>query len=241
MPVSGTDWALINAYADGELSREAAQTVEARLDADPALAAELDRLRRLKADLSGLGAGAATRRRRTLPAAALAAVLACLLLLGWAAQDRIWSTAEPVTVAALHARFSAEAYDLDAAAGGDAAARAELGGIRAPDLSSSNLTLVASRRVEATEGAGVAWHYRGERGCRLTLVAGPPAARPGPFALARRWMAGGVPVALVAEGMDPGRFAAIADFAEARTRETGDDDRLEIAVAERTASAAPCA
>lgn len=241
MRVSEADWALLNAYADGELPPEEAEPLAARLAADPGLAAELERLRGLKRGLSALRPGRSRGRRHAVPSVALAASVAGLLLLGWAMQDRDPPLPEAATVAALHGAFSAEHYDVaDVALPGEGHGVA-FAGVRAPDISSSNLTLVAHRRVGAEGREGLAWHYRGQRGCRITLVAGALAAEASAFVLARRWTVRGTPVALVAEGMDGDRFAAIAEFAESRTRETGDADALRVAVVERTAAATPCA
>ena len=238
MRVSESDWALLNAYVDGELPRHEASKLAARLETEPALSAEYERLRGLKGDLSSLGAGRFRRRPWTTPVAAVAAAAACLLLLGWiGVADGPWWQPQPLTVEAIHRDFAVETADVAPLP----SAGASFAGIRAPDLSSSNLTLVALRRLGAEGEEGAAWHYRGRRGCRITLVAGPVAAEAGRFALARRWRAGGTDVAIVAEGMDPDRFAAIADLAEARTRGTEDGEKLRVAVVERTASAAPCA
>ena len=239
MRVSDPDWALLNAFVDGELPRHEASKLAARLDAEPALSAEYRRLRVLKGDLSRLGADRARGRSWIVPAAA--AAVACLLLLGWIGfAGGLWWQPQTLTVEAVHRDFSAQNYDAEGGPVPLPSAGAVFAGIRAPDLSSSNLTLVALRRL-GDDGEGAAWHYRGRRGCRITLVAGPVAAEPGPFALARRWRAGGTDLAIVAEGMDPDRFTAIADLAEARTRGLGDGERLRVAVLERTATAAPCA
>ena len=241
MRVNKTDWVLLNAYADGELPREEAERMASRLAADPGLAAELERLRRLRRSLAVLRARPVAARRRAVPMAALAASVAGLLLLGWTMQEGDPLLPDAAGVAAIHDRFSAEQYDVAGGALPVGEAGVAFSGIRAPDLSSSNLTLVAHRRVGPEGGEGVAWHYRGRRGCRITLVAGPPAAEAATLALARRWMVGEIPLALVAEGMDPDRFAAIAAFAEARTREAQESDALRVAVVDRTAEAAPCA
>ncbi|HET7408726.1 MAG TPA: hypothetical protein VFJ13_00865, partial [Paracoccaceae bacterium] len=137
------------------------------------------------------------------------------------------------SVLALHSEFAAlPSQDLPprALAGGP-------GHIPPPDLSASNLRLFATRRAA---GAAVGYHYRGPNGCRVTLVIGAALELPD-AALARQWPVGEQNAVLIADGMDPRRFAAVAAYAEAATRGPDPAERLRIALIERTASARPCA
>ncbi len=91
----------------------------------------------------------------------------------------------------------------------------------------------------------IALHYRGARGCRVTLIAdrGPPAEPEdlSAFDLTHRWSTPATRYTLVADGMDRHRFAAIGAFAEALSRTSEEAPSLRLALEERTAQAVPCA
>ena len=104
----------------------------------------------------------------------------------------------------------------------------------------------ASPLGRAAIPSSAAWlalrHYRGPNGCAVThLVAasgGLPSADAAP--LHRSWRVGHHAHALVADGMDAARFAALADYAEALSRRAGDDGDLLVAHA-RSPDTPPCA
>ncbi|MEM7709169.1 MAG: hypothetical protein AAF264_00105, partial [Pseudomonadota bacterium] len=81
------------------------------------------------------------------------------------------------------------------------------------DLSDDGLELVSI----ATAGGAAVRDYAGPNGCRVRheMTLGLP--EPSASDLRRDWTVDGVHHALVADGMDPRRFAALADYAEART------------------------
>ena len=231
------DWTLLNAYADGELGRADAAALSARLARDPGLAGELLRIRRLKQRLAGLqepdrrsgeslGAPAGRSLRPVAAVAAslaVAAVIACFAIIGPTGRG---PDADPVL--ALHSELGRLPHAETPPA--------DIGDIPPPDLSASNLRLFASRSGEAATG----YHYRGPNGCRLTLVIGAALELPD-GTLAHRWAIGERIAVLIAEGMDPHRFAAVASYTEAATRGADPGDRLRLAVVERTASSRPCA
>ena len=104
----------------------------------------------------------------------------------------------------------------------------------------------ASPLGRAAAPSSAAWlalrHYRGPNGCAVThLVAASGALPLGDAAMLHRsWRVGRHAHALVADGMDAARFAALADYAEALSRHAGDDGELLVAHA-RSPDTPPCA
>jgi hypothetical protein len=240
--VKERDWTLLNAYADGELEPNQEEALAARLRREPALAAELDRILALKSRLGGLRKSSSQRLGATpkvrMAAMAFVTSLLFVAILGFAAIEGT-STSEPMKAnlaLTLHSDFAALSYPERAAR----APMTQIGEITPPDLSGSNLRLVDMRRGVGLAAEAVGYHYRGPRGCRVTLVVGMSLASPGGTVLARGWTVGDRTLVLIADGMDPRRFAAIADFAESATRDAHTGDDLRIALEKRTAAARPC-
>lgn len=236
------DWTLLNAYADGELEPAEMEMFSARLRQEPGLAAELHRILALKTGLAGLhatagrssGCAPASRRRAATIALAASLLIACLIGLSVSDRSTTADGGQTDIVLALHSEFSRISYPAAIAAGAPA------GDIEPPDLSGSNLRIVDSRRGASPAAGAVGYHYRGPRGCRVTLVVGSSLQLPAQAALARRWTVGDRTLVLIADGMDPQRFAAIAAYAESATRNAHPGDDLRLALEERTAAARPC-
>lgn len=244
------DLDLLNGYADGELPAAAARDFERRLSNEPELAHELERIRSLKATLAALRPELEGEREAAGPAPTLArrcfAVAACLVLaVGLYAAYAVLPVrdAGETAVVAIHRAFSSETYDLDVDTTQNVAAAVRFNGMPVPDFTASNLTLVDAKTFEDADRIAV--HYRGRRGCRVTLVVDtvllelPP--KDDPHRLTYAWSAAGLSYLLIAEGMDENRFAAIGAFAEAATRALERRDAFRTALVERTAAARPCA
>lgn len=243
MTITDRDWDLLSAYADGELDDSARRSLEARLAAEAELSAELDRIRRSKKVLQDMRPQQGTPRSQRNAPIGLAVAASVVMLIGLAAGG-VWLQAGKGSGFNPHATFAAKSYVLDGRAPLHFAAGSALGFSAAPNLSGSNLVLVDVRVQVGDAGESVAMHYRGYRGCRLTLIAEPLAAPAGTTVrqpLMREWTTTKARFRLVADTMDPQRFDAIADFAEARVRLLEERDRLRMAMADATAKAAPCA
>ncbi len=275
MTLNEKDWQLINAYADGELEPSARRALEARLESEPELRAALDRVMALKGTLSRMrpvptaedlpevsamepeNAVLSRRPGRRVWRPAVAAALALLLLpLGYVL---FFTQTAPLNPADWHGRFADRSYTVTPAAE-DSLWLAKLGLGQAPDLSSAGLTLVDMQVERSGERQTGALHYRGQRGCRVTLVvdakavdakavdpklvdpsqgqASQPAAK---GAQQRQWQAGPARFTLLASGMDPDRFWAIGSYLEAMTRRALDVPEMRTAMSDATAQAAPCA
>ena len=228
----------LSAYVDGELSTAEASAVARAVSEDRSLAREVAVLSRLKAlveeglEESGedpvVLPAAAAESAREQPFSAVAATVALLLFLGGGAALHLAQGA--ISPPWLTAAWSAhDAWsDEDAAARPDAAP--DSGTLLAktvgfdptplvPDLSSAGLRLTSVEPMERAEGRrGLHFGYEGSRGCRLSLVLMAPfsglseslRAFDDDRRLAAGWRVGSLGHLVLAEGMDPGRFALIA-------------------------------
>ena len=173
----------------------------------------------------------APRRRRRLPwlvAGALAASLAAAFLL-------VWPTGDPESTTSVHRAFASQSFSVGRAGGLQRTGLHE--GVVFPDLAAAGLTLVSERAVPGGDAA----HYAGQNGCRLTLFVGQ-----GPFAPPQErgiayvgWTVGALSVALLSEGMDEDRFAAIHDYVRRALR--GHRSDAIMAVREATQRSRSCA
>lgn len=243
MTITDRDWDLLSAYADGELDEARRRALEARLAAESELSAELERIRRSKKVLQEMRPRPGMPRGTGNNPIGLAVAASVLLVFGLAAGG-VWLQAGKGPGFNPHATFAAKSYVLDGRAPLHFAAGSALGFSAAPNLSGSNLVLVDVRVQVSDAGESVAMHYRGYRGCRLTLIAEPlglPAGKPVNQLLVREWTSTKARFRLIADTMDPQRFDAIADFAEAQVRLLEERERLRVAMANATASAVPCA
>lgn len=200
------DWVLLGAYLDDELTPEERADFARRLEREQPLARALDDMGGLKRDLGALRPARSAANSSSAPigrwasAGALAAGLALVAFLGVELFDRTPSPAE------IHASFLAE----DMTSLPDAHRVASLSPqSRLPDLGVAGLAVVFERKV----GGGVAGHYVGPNGCRLTLIVGDaPIDEAGTTSMQAGWRSGSAHYAMVARDMDPRRFDAIAAY-----------------------------
>lgn len=247
--VEERDWERLNAFADGELGPAETAAVRARLARDPDLAADLARIRTAKAALGRLAPdpasapGSARGGMRRWAAAALAAsvVLAVGVSVAWVVSGPGGEIR--LTAAEIHDRLSARSYVL--ATDGQVAQSLgrSLPDVTVPDFAAAQLTLVDIETWGAGPQARIAAHYRGRRGCRVTLLTEPAGeGAEAAASTAHRWQAQGTAYTLVADGMAPLRFAALGDYAEAVTGARAQDapEPLRRTLEAETAAAPPC-
>ncbi|GAB5469963.1 MAG: hypothetical protein Kilf2KO_29930 [Rhodospirillales bacterium] len=246
MSVSEEDWVVLNAHADGELTAGEAANLKRRLRREPDLAADLARIEALKSSLTRLHPTAVTpptesaAHRRRWPWALAASLL---LALGLGVLGYRLAATEPTQSARLDlpevAAQGAPAEGLEAVGvetGGT------IGALEPPDLSASNLKLIAVTLRAEGKGESLTMDYRGPRGCRVRLVARPLESAPPPVAaeLHSGWRTARAGFTLTADGMDRERFAGIASYAKAQIRLAEEQETLRVALVETTATAAPC-
>jgi len=257
------DWELINGYADGALSPVERERVARRLTTEPALAAALTEVQKVKAGLSLLAprpvaaepeVPARRPGRRALPALAAACVALVIgaaigaAVIGGAGDANAPMTGEMAgdaasTLAQIHAGFSARAYALRRAEPVGTISTGSMGDLEAFDLAPSRLTLVDVRDMRANGRDLVAMHYRGPNGCRLTIAAalGDAIATGATEAgLTARWTSGRIGFHVIATGMDAARFAAIADYLRSESLHPAESAPQRLALASATETARPC-
>ncbi len=248
--LSERDWQLINAYADGELPAADTAEIAQRLTHDAALAASLAEIRAVKEALSRMPDAQAIRprpapprrRRRLAIAASLALLLLAGGLLGRQALFTDWRNAP----GELHAALSANSYVLSENAAVRSVSTARIGDVAVLDLTPSRLTLADVKTTRRQGRDVVAMHYRGRRGCRVTVVAieaQPNDANPSPAdvqGLNAQWSVGAIHFYLLAGGMDRDRFDAILGYAQAESLRLDGRDRLRLAMNTTTENAQPC-
>ncbi|MHA1566665.1 MAG: hypothetical protein ACTSX7_15245 [Alphaproteobacteria bacterium] len=245
-----SDWRLINAYADGELSAASTAELTQRLPQDAALAAALAEIRTVKQALSRMGDVQAAQPRPAAPrlarrlalAASVALVLFGAGLLGRQALLTDWRDAP----AELHAALSANSYVLSDSTAVTIISTARIGDVAVLDLSPSRLTLADVKTAHRQDRDVVAMHYRGRRGCRVTVIAiealpNDPAPSPARNeGLSVQWSVGAIHYYLLAGGMDADRFDAIVSYAQAESRRLEGRDTLRLAMNTATEKAQPC-
>jgi len=250
--IPDSDWERLNALADDALGREEARALQKRIDSDPALAAEFDRILMLKSSLRQLrpavpeGTSDRTARRRASKRPlAVAAAIFLSLCIAVAASGALLGRNGVDTPVEIHKAFSDKTYILNSGGALTLSSGTGIGSLSAPDLTASNLTLVDVRTFRNDRGERVAMHYRGRRGCRVTLIADalsmPAESDLAGFDLVYRWTTSKTRFVLIADGMDAARFAAIGAFAEAASRLSDEQELRRLALVDRTAKAKPCA
>ena len=262
-------WEELNAYVDGELDRAHAAEIADAAAGDPRLAGQIAQLMRAKSGVSLAAEAVAPEslrvflqgrertsgwqalRRQAMAASFLVALFGAGLYLqqqsieqpGWFAEAQ-----------ALHTSFAAQEQVSALPAMPATAFALEGKFVLLPDLAAGELTLVGLQTLtrETGELNGVAAHYRGNRGCQVTLIALPyapeaiEAEAPVP---ARKgdlnslvWRDGDAGYLLLGSGMDPARFKLLADKVQAAAKDmrlfTPDE---ELALAKSRAQSKPCA
>ena len=255
MQSTETDWDLLNRYADNALPADSARALERRLGEDAGLRSELERIRTLKTQLGGLRPKASSepvaaprRFPRSIAAGIAALVLVICLAAGigvdWRGDSNWLAGAE-----ALHNRFAEKTYLVETDQTMPVVStRHSLLEFQAPDLSASRLSLVDTWVSGPEERDSIALHYRGMRGCQLTIVAAAavdgdtkPNIESSPSMLVHFWTMDGFHFAVIAAGMDANRFTSIADYTrEAVASSSQSLARMRTAMADRYDTALPC-
>lgn len=246
-------WQELNAYADGELQGAARARLEAALVADPALGERLERIAAVKgcltAERPAVGAEAAwtdwMRPGMAIAACVVAGLLGIATFLPLE-PSRSWQE----KLVAAHGELSQETFVVVKNRPLPVVSSRRLNDFAVPNLRASRLYLVEARTLHDDATEQLVMHYRGLRGCALTIAAIAPIAEDAETAavptddatLFASWRIGNLGFAVIAEGMDKARFQAIAAYVKAVI-----DDRLtpkrelRTAMADSYRAAKPCA
>ncbi len=274
------EWEELNAYLDGELAPEDKARVARAISRVPALAQRVAVLASLKAEMKTalapmrqldfkgfedcwegrfVRAAGRPRRRWTARMAASAAVAASMLLAIISLFALSAFEPEPRAVlfeAAIAKHGTLSQAPLGGLEGARRLVRFDRGAALLPDLGSGRLRLNALADFTLPGGQiGLAAHYRGTRGCKVTLFLLPgmdgaqaPLALDGePRRLDAKgvesfgWRHGSVGYLLMAQGMSEARLVLIAEkLAEASLRLQHLNEAARQQLAESRARSAPC-
>lgn len=216
------EWERLNAFVDGEMPADERERLRTRARLDPLFAVQVAGLRHLKADLRA-GGRRSRMARRTQVAIAVAATCLASIVLGaaWIGRGSVSGMRADPTLAV--------ATLADILAGGSNGEAPQAVSLAVFDLSPAGFRLLS---VVAPAGVGPILVYEGLHGCRIGLMTGAAAPTPQRLAArdmeARTWVAGTRRFTLVANRMDPDRFAHMADGLELLTR-GGDADQVVMA------------
>ncbi len=254
MSVNEFEWQKLDAYVDGELSPEEAQAFMRSLHDREDLKGEYEKLIQLKSNLSALAPAseylvqdtAPNRKRfRQIAAAAVIAVGLGSSLLVWNSMSGASSPEK------IHAAFSGKTYLLDKSKPTLHVSSFTSGEFDIPDLTLTQLQLADIQTQGSGENEVISVHYRGYRGCRLTLIstAGQNVNSVDQFQynkddnlLKISWFTKRSSFTLLATGMDKNRFISIAKYVKNSVSQSEKRrESLKVAMHEAYKSALPCA
>lgn len=225
----GISWEVLNAYVDEELPPHAAAEVAAAVARDPATAARVATLARLRSTLRALPAaedapppvlpGRALSRRPTVLAASVAALLVLAGALAWYLDA--FAPEKPLLGDAIAAHRQWLSQTPPSPGGRIPVTLSSHQAEGLPDLSMALLQLsYISVDPAMRDGGGLLAGYRGPHGCRLGLWIGPhsgrwsatPSRSDRDGLHIRAWSSDRADYALLSRGMDPERLDRLADI-----------------------------
>lgn len=233
--LSDKDWELVNAFHDGELSAKDAKAFQKRVRQDADLAAALADISRASASLKPLRPDTTQPQHRAVlkKGVVLAGALAaCIAVFAFA---DLSSTTPPLTPLDLHLSLQERAFAVTTADIRNVAVASQMG---VHDLSGANLTPVFAKDIEQGHLA----HYAGVNGCRLSYFKGEGTFElpSGIAAQAIAWTTtDGAHHAIIATGMDFGKFDAIAAYLQHITHDLA-QQTVYAALQNATENAMPC-
>ena len=221
--LNGKDWELINAYHDGELGDAERRTLESRLASEPLLEEALRDVSSVSASLGALRPAtrqisslrpAVPANRNTRPAMwFVGGAVAALIALAVAVGPQVFKAPSAFDI---HADFAAQPFAIETA---DLRVVAVGQDLDAPDLTAANLAAVAMQNLDD----GLAVHYAGRNGCRLTFFRGGVALAEQSLGTEHQvaaWSTSNdIPHMIVATGMDQDKFDAVAAYLKLTTRQ----------------------
>jgi anti-sigma factor RsiW len=257
MTISNDDWEKLNAYADGEMSEKEIFATEQLLLSNSDLRLEYARLLELKSSLRRMCPGKdetakaapLSRQRRIRWLSGIAAAVAVISILSYFGLS--WIPTHPTAQIAaleLHNEFSSKTFILDKESPKLEISSVKYGRINVPDLTLSSLVLVDVLTTNISGQEIMAMHYRGQNGCRLTLVGIEQAAGEEKLEftvsktlLRQSWQHHGFHFVALANGMDEGRFRAISHYLIEDTKGSVEKlQRLQIAMHQAYKKSRPC-
>ncbi|WP_120498441.1 hypothetical protein [Kiloniella sp. EL199] len=263
------DWEILNAFVDGELSPSQEAWVKNCADNDPEIASEISRLVVLKNALAGSALTSSneqisdTEERKTVGyrqvaggVSAIAAIIVLLVVvfpLGYFSSPDFEHWARD-----RHKDLSRQSFVVSKLEYKPLIAAAASGTLQAPDLTGSKLYLVDLSIGTFGHDDAIVMHYRGLRGCRISLLVTPllndqkrvdseieerSSDRLGPEKLISDfWNGERFRFALLATGMERKRFDSIATYLklEGERNLPSSNDEAQYAMQQVYAQSTPC-
>lgn len=250
--VSNTDFELLNALSDDELSGLEKEKLLSRLQNDDALklayAEILDVKEKLSLihtpDISIVSARPKSNRVRNMALAASVAVIIAISALSTPFLPS--NDAASNTALAWHEIFSDNRYVVTKEQKPLFISISAQADIPVPDLSPSKLFLVEYKLLgEKNNDPSAAIHYRGLNGCRVTLWVGPNDGTQmliDDTYLQQHWAVSNLDYQVIATGMDKKRFETVVGYIKSITKpELKDENETQLLMASAYAEAKPCA
>lgn len=239
----------LNALADGELDEAASVALRHELFNNQKLADTYEKIQHVKNQVMLLRSDELDESEPTRsdqvsywhPVAMAASILvtigfASLLYFGVV----IFGENHPKDIIAWHQHFSEKHYIVEPSKPPQLVSFASSTDFGVPDLKEARLFLV-DQHVNEGEQPEAVFHYRGLKGCRLTIYYSETdivvQEKQGQF---RTWKAGPATLVMIASGMDDNRFHTVGNYVETVSKQNiGNDQRL--AMGKATTSAKSCA
>lgn len=251
MKISETDFNLLSALIDDELSADDKAQMLERLQTEQDLQRSFVELQQLKYSMQA-------SYKQTLTKSSAASGNLKWRLNGWPALTSVGligitfaltlyffsnsSEQEAPSLLALHNGFSQSDYQVSQRATLQSVQFGSAQNFILPDLSSSNLYLVAQQSDTNYEQL---LHYRGTNGCKLTLRVQDSSqlqqlekAQKG--VQQYQWYIAGQAYQVIATGMDQPRFDAIANYIQQLSRSVAGLEKYQIAMQQSYQEALPC-
>ncbi|WP_025898399.1 anti-sigma factor family protein [Sneathiella glossodoripedis] len=258
MAISESDWEQLNAYADGELSDTSSAELERRLSENADLRRELDKILALKRALQNLQPQPEHTEPRSsshvIPwykHAIAASIIVAIGIGAWGWQ--YYSERKYLNPELIHTQFAAQTYILKSETPRLHVSSTSIGEFHVPDLRATNLQLADTSFRQIGDRGVFSAHYRGQRGCRLTLIGTQNGVTNDNSSieydlenperlLVAKWFRGQTEFALLASAMDKDRFKSIARYihADLQREQIDKDDKLQIAMRDAYEQAHPC-
>ncbi|WP_417431152.1 hypothetical protein [Kiloniella sp.] len=260
------DWKILNAFVDGELSPSQEVWVKTCAGSDSKIAAEIARLTALKnaladsvlKDLDESRSGEKKEIGYRKIAGGFSVLAAAIALFVMVSPVGYFSSPDFDRWALdLHTELSDQSFVVSELEYKPFVAAAVSGSLQAPDLTGSKLYLVDLSIGTFDRDDAIVMHYRGLRGCRVSLLVTPLQGDPKkdsgenqvPFAdfsqtknlISDFWTGERFRFALLATGMEPKRFDSIATYLKLQgERNLPSSDEAQYAMQQVYDQSRPC-
>lgn len=241
-----TDWDLLNAYADNELSEAEREIFDQRLNSEPELKAQLDDINYVKGAMALLNVPqvanenqkvfAFPQKSKSFKKWAMAASVALCVLGASALYYGSMNKSFEEAAIENHQSLSEKNYVVDVSSVQSITWGTSHFGLMAPDLSGARLYLVDVQIDANRLGEQITMHYRGLRGCSLSVVAlnlkedrAEEISFKSSEYLNYKWQDKGFQFIVLTKGMNAKRFQTVSFYAQNMLRQQLHDGEEQFA------------